>query len=330
MKGLLNKNPVLAGLFLLFFSGSLLATPLASWNEGASKNAIMEFVRKVTTPGGADYVDPAARVAVFDNDGTLWGEYPVYFQVFFIIDRIKQLAPENPEWKTREPFASVLKGDLKTALAGGEKALLEMVAATHAGMTTDEFDALVSDWITTARHPTTQRPFTEMVYQPMLELLDYLRENGFKTFIVSGGGVAFMRPWAESVYGIPPEQVVGSRIKTEFQMRDGQPVILRKGEIDFIDDKAGKPIGIHVGIGRRPIMAFGNSDGDLQMLQWTTAGNSGGFAAIIHHTDGEREAAYDRESHIGRLDKALDEAKERAWTLVDMKKDWKVIHPPKP
>jgi phosphoserine phosphatase len=251
----------------------------------------------------------------------------MYFQAIFIFDRIKALAPQHPEWKTQEPFSSVLKGDVKTALAGGEHALLEMAMATHAGMTSEEFEAIVKDWIATARHPVTKRPYTEMVYQPMLELLGYLRANGFKTFIVSGGGIEFMRPWTEKVYGIPPEQVIGSSIKTKFEVRDGKPVLVRLPEINFVDDKAGKPVGINQHIGRRPIAAFGNSDGDLQMLQWTTAGSGARFALLVHHTDGKREWAYDRESHIGRLDKGLDEAKAKGWTVVSMKDDWKTIFP---
>ena len=252
----------------------------------------------------------------------------MYFQAFFVFDRIKALAPEHPEWKEKEPFASVLKGDMKVALAGGEHALLEMVMATHAGMTTEEFSKVVSDWIATAKHPKTGKLFTEMVYQPMLELLAYLREQGFKTFIVSGGGIEFMRPWAERVYGVPPEQVVGSSIKTKFELRDGKPVLMKLPELNFLDDKAGKPAAIQHHIGRRPVMAFGNSDGDLQMLQWTTAGSGARFALIVHHDDAEREFAYDRQSKIGKLDKALDQATARNWSVVDMKRDWKTVFPP--
>jgi len=251
----------------------------------------------------------------------------MYFQFFFALDRVKVLAPQHPEWKDKEPFASLLKGDAKGALAGGERAMLEIIMATHAGMTTEEFAQTVKDWIATARHPRTKRPYTEMVYQPMLELLAYLRANGFKTFIVSGGGIEFMRPWTETVYGIPPEQVIGSSIKTKFELRDGKPVLVRLPEIDFIDDKAGKPVAINQHIGRRPIAAFGNSDGDLQMLQWTTAGSGARFALLVHHTDAEREWAYDRTSSIGRLDKALDEAQAKGWTVLDMKNDWKTIFP---
>jgi phosphoglycolate phosphatase-like HAD superfamily hydrolase len=303
------------------------ADPLPSWNDSLSKTRIVEFVNAVTDRSRKDYVAPAERVAVFDNDGTLWAEQPMYFQLFFALDRVKALAPQHPEWKTQEPFASLLKGDVSKALAGGEKAIAEIVMATHAGTTTAEFERIVKDWIATAKHPKTGRLYTEMVYQPMLELLAYLRANGFKTYIVSGGGIEFMRPWTEKVYGIPPEQVVGSSIKTKFEMRDGKPVLLRLPELNFIDDKEGKPVGIHSHIGRRPIAAFGNSDGDLQMLQWTSAGEGARFALYVHHTDAAREWAYDRKSHIGRLDKGLDEAKAKGWTVVDMKADWKVVFP---
>ena len=282
----------------------------------------------MTTSASPDFVPPAERIATFDNDGCLWAEQPMYFQLLFALDRVKAIAPQHPEWREKEPFASLLKGDVKAALAGGEHAMLEIVTATHAGMTTEEFEQVVKDWGDTARHPTTMRPYTEMVYQPMLEVLAYLRANGFKTFIVSGGGIEFMRPWVERVYGVPPEQVVGSSIKTKFDMRDGKPVLVRLPELNFIDDKDGKPIGINTHIGRRPIAAFGNSDGDLQMLQWTTAGQGPRFALYVHHTDAEREWAYDRNSSIGRLDKGLDEALAKGWTVVDMKNDWKLIYPP--
>ena len=301
--------------------------PLPSWNDTTSRQAIIQFVEKVTKQGSADFVPVAQRIATFDNDGTLWSEQPMYFQAFFIVDRVKQLAPQHPEWKDKEPFAAVLKGDMKSALAGGEPALVELAMATHAGMTTEEFEKIVTDWITTAKHPQTGRLFTEMVFQPMLELLIYLRANGFKTFIVSGGGVEFMRPWAERVYGIPPEQVVGSSIKTKYEVRDGQPALVRLPELNFIDDKAGKPVGIHQQIGRRPIAAFGNSDGDFQMLEWTTSGKGLRFGLIVHHTDAEREFAYDRQSHIGKLDKGLDQARARGWIVLDMKADWKKIYP---
>jgi phosphoserine phosphatase len=306
---------------------ALAADPLSSWNDGNAKQSIVVFVEKVTTKGSPDFVPVSERIATFDNDGTLWAEQPMYFQLIFALDRVKVLAPQHPEWKDREPFASVLKGDMKSALAGGEHALLEMVMATHAGMTTEEFAKIAKDWFATAKHPKTGKLYTEMVYQPMLELLTYLWMNGFKTFIVSGGGVEFMRPWTEKVYGIPPERVIGSSIKTRFEIRDGKPVLVRLPEMNFIDDKAGKPVGINQHIGRRPILAFGNSDGDLQMLQWTAAGSGMRFMGLVHHTDADREWAYDRKSHIGTLDKALDEAKAKGWSVVDMKKDWKWVFP---
>ena len=301
------------------------ADPLPSWNHTAPRQAIVAFVEKVTKEGSSDFVPIPERIAVFDNDGTLWAEQPMYFQAFFVFDRIKALAPQHPEWKDKEPFASVLRGDMKAALAGGERVLLEMVMATHAGMTTEEFEKSVSHWLVTAKHPTTGRPFTEMVYQPMLELLTYLRINGFKTFIVSGGGIEFMRPWAEKVYGIPPEQIIGSSIKSKYELRDGKPVIVKLPEINFIDDKVGKPVGIHHHIGRRPIFAAGNSDGDFEMLEWTTGGKGARLGMIIHHTDAEREWAYDRESHIGKLSKGLDEAPAKGWIISDMKSDWQTI-----
>jgi phosphoglycolate phosphatase-like HAD superfamily hydrolase len=301
------------------------ADPLPSWNHTAPRQAIVAFVEKVTKEGSSDFVPIPERIAVFDNDGTLWAEQPMYFQAFFVFDRIKALAPQHPEWKDKEPFASVLRGDMKTALAGGERVLLEMVMATHAGMTTEEFEKSVIDWLATAKHPKTGKPFTEMVYQPMLELLVYLRTNGFKTFIVSGGGIEFMRPWAEKVYGIPPEQIIGSSIKSKYELRDGKPVIVKLPELNFIDDKGGKPVGIHHHIGRRPIFAAGNSDGDFEMLEWTTAGKGSRLGMIIHHTDAEREFAYDRESHIGKLDKGLDEADAKGWIIIDMKSDWQTV-----
>jgi hypothetical protein len=303
------------------------AEPLPSWNEGQPKRAIVDFVQRVTTAGSADFVPMPERIAVFDNDGTLWAEKPMYVQLAFALDRVKALAPTHPQWKDQQPFKAALEGDLKNVAAGGEHALLELVMATHAGMTTDAFAQVVTDWLATAKHPRFNRPYTELVYQPMLELLAYLRANGFKTYIVSGGGIEFMRPWTEKVYGIPPEQVVGSSIKTRFELRDGTPVLVRLPEINFIDDKAGKPVGIHMHIGRPPIAAFGNSDGDLQMIQWTTAEPGARFGLIVHHTDAEREYAYDRQSSVGRLDKALDEAGRQGWTVVDMKQDWKRIFP---
>jgi phosphoserine phosphatase len=324
MKSLLTKS-LLA--LLLLANVACAADSLPSWNDTAPKKAIVTFVEKVTKEGSPDFVPVAERIATFDNDGCLWSEQPMYFQAFFIFDRIKHLAPQHPEWEDKEPFASVLKGDFKSALAGGEHALIEMGMATHAGTTTEEFEKIVTDWITTAKHPKTGRLFTEMVFQPMLEVLSYLRAKGFKTFIVSGGGIEFMRPWAERVYGIPPEQIIGSSIKTKFETRDGQPVLVRLPEINFVDDKAGKPVGIQMHIGRRPIAAFGNSDGDLQMFQWTAAGQGPRFIGIVHHTDAKREFAYDRKSSIGRLDKGLDEAQAKGWTVVDMKKDWKRVFP---
>lgn len=306
------------------------ADPLPSWNEGPAKAAIVDFVTRVTTDGGPDFVPVAERIATFDNDGTLWSEQPLYFQFIFATDRVKALEPQHPEWKTEEPFKSVLAGDLKGALAGGDDAIVKLVMATHAGMTTEEFDKVVVDWLATARHPTLKRPYTELIFQPMHEVLDYLRANGFKTYIVSGGGIEFMRSFAERVYGVPPEQVIGSSIKNKFEIRDGKPVIVKLPELDFIDDGPGKPVGIEKFIGRRPIAAFGNSDGDLQMLQWTVAGDGPRFALIVHHTDAEREFAYDRTSSIGHLDKALDEAVARGWTVVNIKDDWKTVYPPQP
>ncbi|NOQ15784.1 MAG: haloacid dehalogenase-like hydrolase [Methyloprofundus sp.] len=301
--------------------------PLPSWNKGAAKTNIIEFVESVTDKASADYVQPSERIATFDNDGTLWSERPVYFQLLFAIDRVKQLAPQHPEWQTTQPFQAVLENDLQALAASGEKGLLQLVMATHAGVTTDEFSVIVENWLATARHPRFKRPYNELVFQPMLELLTYLRVNGFKTFIVSGGGIEFMRPWVEHVYGIPPEQVVGSSIKTKLEIQNGIPVLVRLPEVDFINDKAGKPVGINQYIGRRPLAAFGNSDGDLQMLQWTAAGTGKRFMMLVQHTDAQREYAYDRESHIGKLDKALDEAAARDWTVVDMQKDWQVIYP---
>jgi len=323
----MQRSLIALGCSLLVSGCAVTRDPLPSWHDGPSKKAILDFVSHVTKPGSIDFVPPAERIATFDNDGTLWSEQPMYFQLFFALDRVKELAAQHPEWRRKQPFKAVLEDDLKTVLAGGEHALLELVMASHAGNTTEEFSQTVKEWLTTAKHPKTGRPYTDMVYQPMLELLAYLRANGFKTFIVSGGGIEFMRPWTEQVYGIPPEQVVGSSIKTKFEMRGGKPVLVRLPEINFIDDKAGKPVGINQHIGRRPTAAFGNSDGDLQMLQWTAAGDGPNLMVYIHHTDAEREWAYDRESHIGRLDEGLDEANDKGWLVVDMKKDWKVIYP---
>lgn len=301
--------------------------PLPSWNEGPSKKAIVEFVDRVTRDGGSEFVPVPERIAAFDNDGTLWGEQPIYVQLAFAFDRVKALAAEHPEWKEQQPFKGVLQGDMKAIAVSGERGLMEVMAATHAGNTTEEFATIVKDWITSARHPTVNRPYTHMVYQPMLELLTYLRANGFKTFIVSGGGVEFMRPWVESVYGVPPEQVVGSRAKVTYELRSGMPVLLRLPEIDLIDDRAGKPVGIHQVIGRRPTAAFGNSDGDVEMLEWTTSAPGPRLGLIVHHTDADREWAYDRASHVGRLARGLDEASSRGWIVVDMKREWSVIYP---
>ncbi len=302
--------------------------PLPSWNDGATKKSITDFVAKVTKEGSSDFVPPEERIATFDNDGTLWCEQPMYFQMLFALDRVKALAPQHPEWKTKEPFASLLKGDVKGALAGGEHAFLEIIVVTHAGMTTAEFEKIVADWIATAKHPKFKRPYTECVYQPMVELLAYLRANGFKTFIVSGGGIEFMRPWTEKAYGIPPEQVVGSSIKTKYEMRDGKPVLMRLPEMNFIDDKAGKPVGINSHIGRRPIVAFGNSDGDQQMLEWTQAGDGARLMMLVHHDDAAREFAYGAESKIGTFSDALmAEAKKDGWKVISMQDDWKRIFP---
>jgi phosphoglycolate phosphatase-like HAD superfamily hydrolase len=301
--------------------------PLASWNDGTTKESILDFVARVTEVGGIDYVAPAQRIATFDNDGTLWSERPYPFQVAFALDRVKAMAPQHPEWRDQEPFKSVLEGDLKRILAGGYHALIAIVAATHSGMTTDEFEAEVHKWVATTRHPTTDKLFTEMVFQPMLELLAYLRANGFKTFIVSGGGIEFMRAFAEVTYGVPPEQVIGSSGKLKFETRDGQPVLSKLPEIELVNDNVEKPAAIQKFIGRRPIAAFGNSDGDLEMLQWTVAGPGARLALLVHHNDELREFAYDRTPSIGQLDKALDEAKAKGWAVVDMKNDWRRIFP---
>jgi hypothetical protein len=305
------------------------ADPLPSWNDTASRRAIVAFVEEAVREGAPGFVPPAERIAVFDNDGTLWSEQPMYFQAIFAFDRVRALAGRHPEWREKEPFASVLKGNAEAALAGGERSLLEMTLATHAGMSTEEFESIVRDWLASARHPGTGKRYTEMVYQPMLELLVYLRARGFKTYIVSGGGVEFLRVFAEEVYGVPPEQVIGSSIKTKYEVRGGKPVIVRLPEVSFIDDKEGKPVGIQQHIGRRPILAFGNSDGDFQMLEWTTTGKGPRFGLLVHHTDREREWAYDRKSHVGRLERGLDEAHARGWTVVDMKADWRQIYPVK-
>jgi len=303
------------------------ADPLPSWNDGPSKHAILSFVADVTDESGKDYVAPAERIAVFDNDGTLWIEYPMYTQFLFAIDRVKELAPQHPEWKTKQPFKALLEGDMKTVGASGMKGLMEIIMATHSGMTAPQFEKLVTTWLATEKQPRFDRLYTECIYQPQLELLAYLRANGFKTFIVSGGGIQFMRPMTEKAYGIPPEQVIGSSVVAEFKTHDGKPVLVRMPEIDFINDKAGKPVGIYEHIGRRPILAFGNSDSDMQMIRYTTAGKGRRLGLYLHHTDADREYAYDRDSHVGKLNKALDVATANNWIIVDMKRDWNKVFP---
>jgi phosphoglycolate phosphatase-like HAD superfamily hydrolase len=300
--------------------------PLPSWSDGTVKQSIVTFIQTVTDRASPQFVPPEQRIATFDNDGTLWAEQPIYFQFAFALARVRALAPNHPEWKTKQPFKAVLDGDMKALAASGEKGMFQLLIATHTGMTTEEFTKTVVDWIGTAQHPRFKRLYTDLVYQPMVELLAHLRANGFKTYIVSGGTVEFMRPWTERIYGIPPEQVVGTSFVTTFKLgTDGKPVLLRQPKIDYIDDGPGKPVSIQKFIGRRPVLAFGNSDGDQQMLQWTAAGEAARFMGLVHHTDAAREWAYDRQSHVGRLDKALDEAKGRGWTVVDMKSDWKKI-----
>ncbi len=332
----MNRRALLSALAMLPMSRSLLpisaqaqtraaGAALPSWNDGATKQAILNFVAAVTREGSPDFVPRAERIATFDNDGTLWVEHPMYTQLAFALDRVKALAPLHPEWKNTQPFKAALEGDMKTLAESGEHGMAELVMATHAGMTTEEFEKIVTDWFATARHPRFKRPYTELSYQPMIELLGYLRASGFKTFIVSGGGIEFMRPWTERVYGVPPEQVVGSSIKTQFQIRDGKPELFRLPELNFIDDKAGKPVGINEFIGRRPIAAFGNSDGDLEMLQWTTMSGGARLGLLVHHTDAVREYAYDRDTPFGRLDKALDAAAIKKWVVADMKDDWNRI-----
>lgn len=319
------STSVLCGGALSAHSALAQADPLPSWNDGRAKQSILNFVTAVTREGSPDLVAVPQRIATFDNDGTLWVEQPLYAQLAFALDRVKALAPIHPDWKEKEPFKAALDGDMKALGEAGERGLMELMVATHAGMTTDEFTRIVDAWLSTARHPKLNRPYTDLVYQPMLELLAYLRANGFKTFIVSGGGIEFMRPWCERVYGVPPEQVIGSSIKTRFQMRGDIPVLFRLAEVNFIDDGAGKPVGINEHIGRRPIAAFGNSDGDLEMLQWATKSSGRRLGLIVHHTDNEREYAYDRQSQAGRLDRALDAAAVNGWTVVDMKNDWKRV-----
>jgi phosphoglycolate phosphatase-like HAD superfamily hydrolase len=302
--------------------------PLPSWNDGPAKSAILDFVKRVTTDGSPEMVPPADRIAVFDNDGTLWSEQPIYFQGMFVFDRIKAMAPQHPEWQSEQPFKAALEGDLKTLAAGGMASLDKLLMTTHAGMTAEEFTAIAADWLKTARHPRFNRPYNELTFQPMVELLGYLSQSGFRTYIVSGGGVEFMRVWAEDAYGIPPERVIGSSIKLKYELVGDKPALRRLAEIDFIDDGPGKPVGIGKVIGKRPIFAAGNSDGDLQMLQWTTLASGPRFGLIVHHTDAEREWSYDRRSAVGKLDKALEEAPRRGWTIVDMKQDWKTVYSP--
>lgn len=309
-------------------TGFAQADPLPSWNDGPARRTLLDFVARTTTMGSPDWVPVPERIACFDNDGTLWTEQPMYVQMAFALDRVRALAPRHPQWGTQEPFRSVLAGDRDALAALGETGFVQIIAATHAGLTTEEFTKSVVDWLATARHPRFKRPYTDLVYQPMLELLALLRANGFKTFIVSGGGIEFMRPWTERAYGIPPEQVVGSAGVTKFQLKpDGVPVLIKEAKVQFLDDGPGKAEGIDQFIGRRPVLAFGNSDGDQQMLQWTAAGSGARFMGLVHHTDAVREYAYDRPSPIGQLDKAWDEALRRGWTVVDMKNDWKVIYP---
>ena len=326
----LARKTVMVFSLLTIASGNAFAKDqLPSWNEGAAKTAIIEFVVAVTDKNGPDYVEPAERIATFDNDGTLWLEYPMYTQLLFAFERVKELAPQHPEWKTKQPFKALLEGDMKTVGASGMKGLMEIVMATHSGMTAEDFAGQASNWLATTKNKRFDRLYTDLGYQPQVELLEYLRANGFKTFIVSGGGIAFMRPVSEQMYGIPPEQVVGSSVESAFEMKDGKYVIVRQPKIHFVDDKATKPIGIYQHIGRRPILAFGNADADMQMIQYTMAGDGRRLGLFVHHTDSVREYAYDRESHVGTLDKALDQADEKGWIIVSMKDDWNTIFAPK-
>ena len=321
-----SRAVTLLALLLAVAAHAQAADPLPSWNDGAAKARIVAFVEAVTEPGGKDFVAPADRVAVFDNDGTLWSEQPMYFQLAFAIDRARAMAAQNPALASKPSVKAAAAGDMKALAATGEKGLLELVALTHAGNTSEEFAQIVRQWIGSARHPTLKRPYTELTFKPMRELLDYLRANGFKTWIVSGGGIEFLRVISEELYGVPPEQVVGSSIKTRYEVRNGRPAIVRLPEIDFIDDTAGKPVGSHKFIGRRPIAAFGNSDGDFEMLEWTTAGPGARLGVIVHHADAQREFAYDRASHVGKLVRGLDEGPARGWTIVSVKKDWKQVY----
>jgi len=303
--------------------------PLPSWNDVSSKKEILAFVRTATDKNHPNFIPVADRIATFDNDGNLWSEQPAYFQLFFAIDRVKAMAKDHPKWKEEQPFKAVLENDMETLAKQGEKGLIQLVMATHAGSTTEEFENDVQEWIKIAKHPTKNVTYDKLVYQPMLELLQYLRANDFKTYVVSGGGVDFMRAFVTEIYGIPKEQIIGSRIKTEFDYNNGNPVIKRLPALEFIDDKDGKPLNIQKIIGKKPVFASGNSDGDLQMLQWTSSSKYKSFMLYVHHTDSIREWAYDRDSHIGRLDKGLDQAKKDGWTVIDMENDWKIIYPPR-
>jgi hypothetical protein len=318
-----NQNTISTG----DSASSSSSDPLPSWNDGPVKKSILNFVTSVTREGSPDFIPVADRIATFDNDGTLWSEQPMYFQLFYAIDQVKAMGPKHPEWSNKQPFKSVLENNMDELMKQGEKGLLQIVAASHSGMTTDEFEATINKWIDTAKNPVKQKLYKDLIYQPMLELVKYLQANRFKTFIVSGGGVDFMRAWAEGVYGIPKDQIVGSSIKAKYDYNDGNPIIRKLPEVDFIDDKDGKPVGIAKFIGRRPVFAAGNSDGDLQMLQWTASNKYKNFELYIHHTDAIREWAYDRKSHIGTFDKGLDEAIAKKWVIADMKNDWKVIYP---
>lgn len=320
---------LILGALLIASIGIGRAQSLESWTDNETKRAVVEFVARVTQDRGPHYVAPAERIAVFDNDGTLWAEQPIYFQFAFALDRVRMMSPNHPEWQSTAPFKDVLAGNREALAAASEQDLLQIIAASHSGITTEDFSTIVGAWLATARHPKFSRPYTHLAYQPMLELLDYLRSHRFKTFIVSGGGVEFMRVFAEQVYGIPPEQVIGSSGATKFVAAgtNGKPALIKEARVEFIDDGPGKPSGINRFIGRRPILAFGNSDGDRQMLEWTAAGDGARFVALIRHTDADREYAYDRQSHIGRLDKALDAARQRGWVVVDMKRDWRRVFP---
>ncbi|WP_309400560.1 HAD family hydrolase [Cerasicoccus maritimus] len=313
--------------FFLGLTACLCADPLPSWNNTPVKQEIISFVDKVTDPKSPNYVPSAERIATFDNDGCLWSEKPVYFQLIFVFDQIRELAPEHPEWQTQEPYASILKGDYQSALSAKKEALLEAALVAHSSMTAEEFEQSARDWLDTAKHPQTGMLYREMVFQPMLELLAYLRANDFKTYIVSGGGIDFLRVFAEETYGIPPEQVVGTTLKAKYEVHAGKPVIIKEPEIALIDDQAGKPVGIYQFIGRRPIFAAGNSDGDFEMLEYTTSGEGARFGMLVHHTDAQREWAYDRDSHVGKLSRGLDEGPQRGWLIVDMQKDWGKVYP---